>query len=130
MSTIPATITVYHKAWTETGATDAHGNPVTGYGTAIPRQVQAISLAESREIISPDAAYLNRTETLLEMAVPDGSVYAQKDQIILGATGIANGDPVGGVEYHVEAVPSDNKLGFLPLLNRMLGAVVQIRRVT
>jgi hypothetical protein len=131
VSTIPAPITVYHKVWTQTDENDSHGNPIIRLADPVPRRVQSIAQADSHEIISPQAAYLSRTETLLNMAVPNPSLYQPKDQVIIGATGLDNNrNPVGGVAFHVEEIPSDNRLGPLPLLNRMVGGVVQIRRVT
>jgi hypothetical protein len=131
--TIPTPITIYHKPWIAEGGTDAHGNAVHDFGTAVARKVQSINefgrRGSSHEVISSD--YLNRVETVLEIGVPDVSIYAPRDQIIIGATGVdGNGIPVGGIEFHVEGVPSDNKLGPLPLLNRMLGGAVRVRRVT
>lgn len=130
--TIPTPISVWHKAWTaDSNALDGHGNPVVTYAEAVERRAQAIIEASSKEVIPPDAAYLNRTETLLKMSVPDVTVYSQRDQIIIGATQFDNyGKPTDGVEYHVEAVPMNNKLGPLPLLNGLVGGTVQIRRVT
>jgi len=133
MASIPAPITVYHRPWITTGATDAHGNPAYALGPTVARKVQAINefgrRGSSREVVSPD--FVNRAETVLEIAVPDATLYHQKDQVIIGATGTDNaGEPVDGLEFHVEGVPSDNKLGPLPLLNRMIGGVVRVRRVT
>ena len=130
---IPTPITIYHKPWTATGSTDAHGNPTYGAGAAVARQVQSINefgrRGSSHEIVSPD--FVNRAETVLEIGVPDVSPYNQKDLIIIGATGGDNsGNPIGGLEFHVEGVPSNNKLGPLPLVNRMLGGAVRVRRVT
>jgi hypothetical protein len=132
VSTIPTPITVWHQVWTETGTLDAHGNPVTFLADPVPRQVQSITefgrRGSSHEIISPD--FLNRAETVLEIGVPDASLYSPKDEIIVGATADDSGLPVGGTAFHVEGQPSDNKMGPLPLLNRMLGGAVRVRRVT
>lgn len=133
MSTIPTPLTVYHKVWTATGAQDAHGNDVYVFAAPVARKVHSINefgrRGSSHEVVSPD--YLNRTETALEMGVPDGSIYNPKDQIIIGATGVdSNGNPIGGVEYHVEAIPSNNQQGPFTLLNRLVGAAVRMRRVT
>lgn len=132
MSTIPTPITLYHqvRAW---GADDAHGNPSSSLAAPVARKVQAISefgrRGSSHEIVSTD--YLLRTETVLEIGVPDPSVYNPDDIVILGATGVdGEGNPIGGTAYHVEGGPSDNRLGPLPLLNRILGGAVRVRRVT
>lgn len=133
MVSIPTPNTIYHRPWIADGGTDAHGNDVRSFGPAVARKVQSINefgrRGSSHEVISPD--YLNRIETVLEIGVPDVSVYAPRDQIIIGATGVdATGQPVGGTEFHIEGTPSNNKLGPLPLLNRMLGGSVRVRRVT
>jgi hypothetical protein len=133
VSTVPAPITIYHQVWTDSGTTDTHGNPVAGLAAPVPRQVQAISefgrRGSSHEIINVD--YLNRVETLLEIGVPDVSIYNQQDEVIIGATGVDDdGNPIGGVAFHVEGTPSDNKLGPFPLLNNILGGSVRVRRVT
>ena len=77
------------------------------------------------------ADYLLRVETMLEMGVADPSLYSEKDLVTLGATGVdGNGNPIGGVAFHVEGEPSDNREGPLPLLNKLLGGAVRMRRVT
>ena len=129
---IPALHTVYHQVFTA-GATDAHGNPTYSYAAPVARQVQSINefgrRGSSHEIVSPD--YDLRTETVLEMAVADPNVYAPRDLVIVGATGAdGDGNPVGGVAYHVEGIPSDNRLSPFPLLNDLVGGAVRIRRVT
>ena len=133
VSTIPTPITIYHRSWLGTGAPDAHGNPTTSLSAPVARKVQSINefgrRGSSHEVISAD--YLNRDNTVLEMGVPDTSVYHQQDQVIIGATGVdSNGNPVGGFEFHVEGTPSDNTLGPLPLLGGMIGGAVRVRRVT
>jgi hypothetical protein len=133
VSTVPTPITVYHQVWTNSGETDAHGNPVYGLGASVARQVQAINefgrRGSSHEIV--DVAYLLRVESLLEMGVPDISIYNPNDEVIIGATGLdGDGNPIGGVAFHVEGDPSDNHTGPLPLLNKLLGGAVRLRRVT
>lgn len=133
MSTVPTPITVYHQVWTEPGGNDAHGNP-TGYlANAVPRQVQAINefgrRGSSHEIVDVD--YLLRIETMLEMGVADPNLYNPKDEIIIGATAFdGDGNPTDGVAFHVEGDPSDNRMGPFPLLNKLLGGSVRLRRVT
>lgn len=132
MSTVPTPITIYHEVYVE-GANDLHGNPVESWNAPIARQVQSINefgrRGSSHEIVSPD--YLNRVETMLEIGVPDVSVYSPKDLVILGASGVdESGNPIGGVAFHVEGDPSDNKQGPFPLLNRILGGAVRVRRIT
>ena len=129
---IPALHTVYHQALTA-GASDAHGNPVYSYGTPVARQVQAINefgrRGSSHEIVSPD--FDNRAETVLELAVPDPTVYSVRDLVIVGATGVdGDGNPIGGTAYHVEGLPSDNRFSPFPLLNNLVGGAVRMRRVT
>ena len=137
MSTIPAPITVYHQVWTETG-TDTldgitHGNPGGYLAAAVPRKVQAINefgrRGSSHEIVDVD--YLERVETMLEIGVADVTIYNPRDEIIIGATGVdGDGNPIGGVAFHVEGDPSENRSGPLPLLNRLVGGSVRVRRVT
>lgn len=129
----PTPITVYHQVWTETGGTDTHGNPVAALAPAVARKVQAINefgrRGSSHEIIDVD--YLLRTETMLEMGVADVTLYNPKDEVIIGATGLdGNGNVVGGTAFHVEGNPSDNRMGPFPLLNKILGGAVRLRRVT
>jgi hypothetical protein len=76
--------------------------------------------------VSPD--YLNRVETLLEIGVPDVTLYKPKDIVLIGPS--YAGSPTDGVAFHVEGDPSDNRLGPFPLLNRILGGAVRVRRVT
>ena len=130
--TIPTPYTVYHQVFTA-GASDAHGNPVYSYAAPVARQVQAINefgrRGSSHEIVSPD--FDNRAETVLEMAVPDPSLYSVRDLVIVGATGVdGDGNPIGGNAYHVEGLPSDNRFSPFPLLNNLVGGAVRIRRVT
>lgn len=133
VSTIPTPITIYHQVWTDTGGTDAHGNPVAGLAAPIPRQVQSINefgqRGSSHEIVNPD--YLARVTSVLEIGVQDISIYNERDEVILGASGVDDdGFPIGGTAYHVEGYPTDNRLGPLPLLNNLLGGSVRVRRVT
>lgn len=133
MSTIPAPISIYHQVWTVTGEKDAHGNPVTYWAPAVERKVQAINQfgrrGSSHEIVSAD--YLARVETTLEISVPDVTIYNERDLVTVGATGLdTDGNPVGGTAFHVEGAGIDNRLGPFPLLNKILGGSVHIRRIT
>jgi hypothetical protein len=68
---------------------------------------------------------------MLEMGVADVTLYNPKDEVIIGATGLdGNGNVVGGTAFHVEGNPSDNRMGPFPLLNKILGGAVRLRRVT
>jgi hypothetical protein len=129
MSTVPAPITIYQKVYVE-GAKNAHGNPAESWDAPVPRKVQSINelgrRGSSHEIVSPD--YLNRIETLLEIGVPDVTLYKPKDIVLIGP-GYA-GSPTDGVAFHVEGDLSDKRLGPFPLLNRILGGAVRVRRVT
>ncbi len=130
--TVPTPITIYHKAYVK-GVNDAHGNPVESWAVPVARQVQAISefgrRGSSHEIVYPD--YLNRVETTLEIGVPDVSLYSSRDLVVIGATGVdGQGNPVGGVAFHVEGEASENRLGPFPLLNKILGGAVRVRRIT
>lgn len=132
MASIPSPITVYHRVWTQ-GATDAHGNPTESWGNAVVRKAQAINefgrRGSSHEIV--DADYLERVETALQMGVADPSPYSPRDLVIIGATEFdANGNPTDGTAFHVDGQPSDNRMGPFPLLNKLLGAAVRLRRVT
>ena len=135
--TVPTPITIYHKVFVDSGPDTwngiTHGNPAESWNAPVARQVQAINefgrRGSSHEIV--DADYLNRVETMLEIGVPDVSLYNPRDIVIIGATGVdGQGNPVGGVAFHVEGEPSENRRGPLPLLNKMLGGSVRVRRVT
>ena len=133
MSTIPAPITIYHQAWTTTGQKDGHGNPIEYWAPAVARKVQAINQfgrrGSSHEIVSPD--YLDRVESTLEISVPDPTIYNERDLVTVGATGVdGNGNPIGGTAFHVEGEGIDNRLGPFPLLNKLLGGSVHVRRIT
>lgn len=133
MSTIPEPITVYHQVWTATGENDGHGNPVAYLAPAVARRVQAIAQfgrrGSSHEVVSPD--YLDRVETTLEIAVADPTIFNERDEIIIGATGLDDdGIPVGGTAFHVEGDAVDDRLGPFPLLNKLLGGAVHVRRIT
>jgi hypothetical protein len=132
MSTIPTPITIYHAAWTE-GVNDAHGNPTESYAAWVARKVQGVAQfgrrGSSHEIVDVD--YLARVETVLEIGVADVTVYSERDLVLIGATGVdGDGNPVGGTAFHVESYPDDNRLGPFPLLNKILGGVIRVRRVT
>ena len=132
MATIPTPITVYHQAWV-TGVADAHGNPVESYADPVARKVQGISQfgrrGSSHEIVDVD--YLARVETVLEIGVPDCTVFSEKDLVTIGASGLGDdGNLIGGTTFHVESYPDDNRLGPFPLFNKLLGGVVRVRRVT
>jgi len=132
MSTIPAPITIYHQAWT-LGANDTHGNPVESFAAPVPRQVQVVAQfgrrGSSHEIVSPD--FLSRVESTLEIAVADPTIYNERDIVIIGATGVdGNGNPVGGTAFHVEGLGIDDRLGPFPLLNKLLGGSIHVRRIT
>jgi hypothetical protein len=95
--------------------------------------VQAINQfgrrGSSHEIVDVD--YLDRVETTLVIGVADVTLYSEEDVIIIGATGLDGaGNPIGGTAYHVEGDPTDNRLGPFPLLNKMLGGTIRVRRVT
>lgn len=133
MTTVPTPITIYHQVWTQEETLDAHGNPIAYLADPVPRKVQAINefgrRGSSHEIVDVD--YLGRVETLLEIGVTDISLYAEKDLVIIGASGSdEDGNPIGGVAFHVEGVPTNNKTGPFPLLNGLLGGSVRVRRVT
>lgn len=132
MSSIPAPITIYHQVWID-GENDVHGNPVGSLADPVARKVYAISQfgrrGSSHEIVDDD--YLARVETVLEMAVPDCTLYSEKDEVIIGASGLdGDGNVVGGTAYHVESDPDDNRAGPFPLFNKLLGGAVRVRRVT
>ena len=68
---------------------------------------------------------------MLEIGVADCTIYGEKDEVIIGATGLDdNGNPIGGTAFHVEAYPDDDRLGPFPLLNKLLGGSIRVRRVT
>lgn len=121
MSTVPTPITILHKVRVWSDEPDAHGNPVSTLADPVERKVQSVNefgrRGSSHEIVSTD--YLERVETMLEIGVPDPSLYGPDDVVI-----------ISGVAFHVEGEPSDNRLGPLPLLNRILGGAVRVRRVT
>jgi hypothetical protein len=129
MSTVPTPITIYQKVYVE-GADDAHGNPIESWDDPVARKVQSINefgrRGSSHEIVSPD--YLNRVETMLELGVPDVTLYKPKDIVLIGPD--YAGSATEGVAFHVEGDPSENRLGPFPLLNRILGGAVRVRRVT
>jgi hypothetical protein len=133
VSTVPTPITVYHQVWTATGEKDAHGNATFYLAPSVPRKVQAINefgrRGSSHEIVSAD--YLERIETMLEIGVPDPTLYNPDDEVIIGASGLDDdGNPIGGFAFKVEGDPSDNRMGPLPLVNRILGGAVRVRRIT
>lgn len=132
ITTIPQVLTIYHQKLIN-GGTDGHGNPVQTLAAPVARKVQSISQfgyrGSSHEIVSPD--FLARVETTIEIAVSDPSIYSERDQVIVGATGAdSQGNPIGGTAFHVEGAPMDDRLGPLPLLNRMLGGSIHVRRIT
>lgn len=132
MSSIPTPITVYHLVWVD-GVNDAHGNPAGSLAPAVPRKVYGISQfgrrGSSHEIVDVD--YLARVETVLELGVPDCTLYSEKDNVIIGASGLDDdGNVVGGTAFHVESDPDDNRLGPFPLFNKLFGGAVRVRRVT
>ena len=135
--TVPTPITIYHQVFNDSSSDTfngiSHGNPGESWDAPVARQVQAINefgrRGSSHEIVSAD--YFERVETMLEIGVPDVSLYNERDIVILGATGVdGGGNPVGGTAFHVEGEPSENRRGPLPLLNKMLGGSVRVRRVT
>lgn len=100
------------------------------WAAPVARKVQAVNefgrRGSSHEIVSPD--YLNRVETTLELGVPDVTLFKAKDIVLIGP-GYA-GSPTQGVAFHVEGFPSEDRFGPFPLLNKILGGSVRVRRVT
>ena len=135
MSTIPTPLTIYHQIWTATGDLNHQGDQTFFLAPSIPRKVQAITefgrRGSSHEIVSAD--YLARVETMLEIGVPDPTLYNPEDEVIIGASGTQfddDGNPTDGFAFKVEGDPSDNRMGPLPLLNGILGGAVRVRRIT
>lgn len=132
-SSIPAPITVFHRAWIALGPQDSHGNEEFGLAVAVARRVQCVNefgrRGSAHEIVSAD--YVDREDIALEMGVLDVTVYGPLDVVVIGASGVdGDGNPVGGTAYHVDGEPSDNKFFPLPLLNAMVGGAVRLRRIT
>lgn len=140
--TIPAPYTAYHQVWTteldDSGnpVKDNHGNNVAYLAPPVPRPVQSINLlgnaefrTDAREVVSSE--FTNRSDVLVEVGVPDVSLYKERDVVILNASGAdENGNPIGGTAYHVDGPPADNQQSPFPLLSKLVGGGIVVRRVT
>jgi hypothetical protein len=134
VSIVPSPWTVLHIERSWTGPTDDHNNPTLVESPPVPRKVMSVTQfgrrGSSRELVSPD--YVQRTETIIHLAVGDPSLYHPDDQIILWPDFDATGAyvPDSGTAYWVDGLPSDERNGPWPFLLSLFGGLVRLRRVT
>lgn len=131
---------VHISRYEDTTQLDEHGNFVIVDDEPVVRNFYDISQfgrrGSSHLIMGPE--FQERAETILHMSVPDPTLYAAGDQIILMAELDANGDyqpetPDGepnGIAYFVDGDPAEDRMSPWPRLTMQFGGVVKIRRVT
>lgn len=133
---IPTPYPIGHIARYEdtTADTDEHGNyPVTADPPVI-RWIYSYSQfgrrGSSRTVQGPE--FQDRTDTVIHLAVPDPTVFAAGDQILLNPQLDAHGDYVDGTgtAYWVDGDPADEEPSPWPRYTAQTGGVIKTRRVT
>jgi hypothetical protein len=133
-SYIPSPYVVGHAHRAVAGPKDSHGNRTITAGAVVQRRVQSINQfgrrGSSRAIFSTETA--GREEVTLHMSVDNPDVYANGDQVLIGAQfdSVGNYIPGTGTAYTVDGDPSDERNGPWPRYTKLFGGVVKIRRVT
>lgn len=116
------------------GDTDEHGNYPIVTEPAVIRWIYSYSQfgrrGSSYTVQGPE--YQHRTDTVIHLAVPDPTVFAAGDQVILNPGIDDQGNYIDGtgVAYWVDGDPADEQTSPWPRYTTGIGGVCKVRRAT
>jgi hypothetical protein len=135
VSIVPSPYVVAHVKRITTSAIDPDsGDAVVVDAPAVIRRAQSLAQlgnrGSSHQIF--DTEHLKRIDTELRLAVADPSIYQPQDQVILFPSVDNNGDyePGSGVAFFVDGLVLDSRQSPFPLLTKMFGGVLALKRVS